>query len=135
MSEQIRGVDHVGVMVADLEAAGAFLADTLGLELAREGEVPALGVKTRFYTCGPVTIEVFQPTDPAVADRELNGAPAKVEHIAIRVESLEATIAELGEKGVGFLHDAPVETGPNMSAYTDPATAAGIMFQLFAPKA
>ncbi len=134
MSQQIRGVDHVGVMVADLEAAGRFLAETLGLELAREGEVPALDVRTRFYRCGPVTIEIFQPNDPAVAARELAGAPAKVEHIAIRVESLPHALAELGEQGVRYLHPEPVVTGPNLSAYTDPATSAGMMLQLFAPR-
>jgi catechol 2,3-dioxygenase-like lactoylglutathione lyase family enzyme len=134
MTQQIRGVDHVGVMVADLEAAGRFLGETLGLELDREAEVAALDVKTRFYACGPVTIEVFQPNDPAVAQRALGGAQAMVEHIAIRVESLPDALKELGDQGVKYLHDEPVETGPNLSAYTDPATSAGMIFQLFAPK-
>ncbi|HEX8104438.1 MAG TPA: VOC family protein [Solirubrobacteraceae bacterium] len=131
---QISELDHVGVMVADLDAAGAFLADTFGLALEREGEVPALDVKTRFYRCGPVLIEIFQPNDPAVAERELGGAPAKVEHVALRVESLPEALRELGEKGVRFLHDEPLVTGPNLSAYTEPATSAGIMYQLFAPR-
>jgi catechol 2,3-dioxygenase-like lactoylglutathione lyase family enzyme len=134
MSQQIRGVDHVGVMVADLEAAGRFLGETLGLELAREGDVPSLDVRTRFYSCGPITIEVFQPNDPAVAERELSGAPAKVEHIAIRVESLPDALAGLSEQGVRYLHEEPLVTGPNLSAYTDPATSAGMMLQLFAPR-
>jgi methylmalonyl-CoA/ethylmalonyl-CoA epimerase len=133
-TNQIREVDHVGVMVADLEAAGRFLSDTFGLALEREADVAALDVKARFYRCGPVMIEIFQPNDPAVAQRALGGAPALVEHIAIRVESLPAALSELGDDGVSFLHDAPVETGPNLSAYTEPTTSAGMMFQLFAPK-
>ncbi len=131
---QIPELDHVGVMVADLDAAGAFLAGTLGLPLVREGEVPALDVRTRFYQCGPVLIEVFQPNDPAVAERELGGAPAKIEHIAVRVESLPDALRELGEHGVGFLNAEPLVTGPNLSSYTDPATSAGMMFQVFAPR-
>lgn len=134
MSQQLRGVDHVGVMVADLEAAGRFLADTMGLELDREADVPALDVKARFYRCGPITIEVFQPNDPAVAARQLGGSSARVEHIAIRVESLPEALSELGEQGVRYQHDEPVVTGPNLSAYTDPATSEGMIFQLFAPK-
>lgn len=121
-------------MVADLEQASRFLAETLGLELDREADVPALDVRARFYRCGPVTIEVFQPNDPATATAALGGAAAKLEHIALRVESLPATLAELGEQGVGFRHDHPVATGPNLSAYTDPATSVGMVFQLFAPK-
>ena len=131
---EIRGLDHVGVMVADLDQASAFLAGTLGLELDREAEVPALDVRARFYRCGPVTIEIFEPTDPAVAAAALGGAAAKLEHIAIRVESLPETLSELGERGVRFLHDEPVVTGPNLSAYTEPTTSAGMIFQLFAPK-
>jgi catechol 2,3-dioxygenase-like lactoylglutathione lyase family enzyme len=131
---EIRGLDHVGVMVADLDQASAFLAETLGLELDREAEIPALDVRTRFYRCGPVTIEIFEPNDPAVAAAALGGAAAKLEHIAIRVESLAATLSELGDTGVRFLHAEPVVTGPNLSAYTDPTTSAGMIFQLFAPK-
>lgn len=134
MTGRIRGIDHVGVMVADLEAAGRFLGETLGLELDREADVPALDVKARFYRCGPAMIEVFQPNDPAVAEEKLAGAPAKLEHIAIRVESLPEVLAALGERGVRYLHDEPVVTGPNLSAYTDPATSAGMMLQLFAPR-
>ena len=133
-TDQLREIDHVGVMVADLEAASAFLSGTFGLALEREADVVALDVKARFYRCGPVMIEVFQPNDPAVAERELAGAPAKVEHIAIRVESLPDAIAQLSEQGVRWVHEQPVPTGPNLSAYTTPATAGGMMFQLFAPK-
>jgi len=131
---QIRELDHVGVMVADLDAAAAFLSETLGLELEREAEVPALDVRARFYRCGPVLIEIFQPNDPAVAERELGGAPAKVEHLALRVESLPDALRELGDQGVQYLFDEPIETGPNLSNYTVAPTSAGIVYQLFAPK-
>jgi catechol 2,3-dioxygenase-like lactoylglutathione lyase family enzyme len=77
-TNQIREVDHVGVMVADLEAAGRFLSDTFGLALEREADVAALDVKARFYRCGPVMIEIFQPNDPAVAQRARGGAPTLV---------------------------------------------------------
>ena len=133
-TDQLREIDHIGVMVSDLEAAGAFLSETFGLELEREAEIAALDVKARFYRCGPVMIELFQPNDPAVAQRDLGGAPAKLEHVAIRVESLPEAIAQLSDLGVEWMHEQPVETGPNLSAYTTPATAAGMMFQLFAPK-
>ena len=131
---QIRELDHVGVMVADLDAAGAFLAGALGLELEREAEIPALDVRARFYRCGPVLIEIFEPNDPSVAERELGGAPAKVEHLALRVESLPDALRELGEQGVEYLFEQPIETGPNLSNYTRPETSAGIVYQLFAPK-
>jgi len=131
---QIQELDHVGVMVSDLEAAGAFLSGTLGLELDREAEIPALDVRARFYRAGPMTIEIFQPNDPAVAERELGGRPAKLEHIALRVGSLDAALSELGDQGVRFKHSEPVVTGPNLSAYTTPESAAGIVFQLFAPR-
>lgn len=121
-------------MVADLDQAGRFLAETLGLELDREADVPALDVRARFYKCGPVTIEIFEPNDPATASAALGGAAAKLEHIAIRVESLPDTLSALGDEGIRFLHEEPVVTGPNLSAYTDPVTSAGMIFQLFAPK-
>jgi catechol 2,3-dioxygenase-like lactoylglutathione lyase family enzyme len=134
MPPDIRGLDHIGVMVADLDQASRFLADTLGLEFDREADVPALDVRARFYKCGPATVEVFQPNDPATAAAALGGAAAKLEHIAVRVESLPETLSALGAAGVGFLHPEPVVTGPNLSAYTDPTTSAGMIFQLFAPK-
>ena len=131
---EIRGLDHVGVMVADLDQASSFLAETLGLELDREAEIPALDVRTRFYRCGPITIEVFQPNDPAVAQRELGAAPGKIEHIAVQVGSLPQAMEELAGQGVAFKFDDPIETGPNLSTYTLPETSQGMIFQIFAPK-
>jgi len=133
-TDQLREIDHIGVLVADLDTAGRFLAETFGLELDREAVVASLGVKARFYRCGPVMIEIYQADDPAVAESRLAGAPAKLEHIAIRVESLPEAIGQLSEHGVRWVHEQPIPTGPNMSHYTDPATSAGMTFQLFAPK-
>ncbi|HEX6020529.1 MAG TPA: VOC family protein [Solirubrobacter sp.] len=117
----LRGLDHVGVVVDDLEEA-ARLLEALGLIEHERKEHD--GLRLAFFTAGNAMVEIIEPTDPEVRARRLGEARARIEHIALEIGDLERTLQELAALGVE--PNAPPR--PTMF-WTDPDTSDGIMFQ------
>jgi catechol 2,3-dioxygenase-like lactoylglutathione lyase family enzyme len=124
---------HVGIVVDDLDRAAWFLTEVLGLELERSFEVPELKRSVAFYRCGPALIELVAELDPEAKKRTLDGAVAKIEHVALGVLDIHDVAARLAALGVSINEHGIVRTGDRLNAWTDPATTFGIMFQLTAP--
>jgi catechol 2,3-dioxygenase-like lactoylglutathione lyase family enzyme len=107
-------MDHVGVIVEDLEAAIAFFLD-LGLELSGRMQIedPAVdrllaldGVRTDFAFVrtpdGSGQFELIKFLNPANQDGSSH-APANalgLRHVAFQVENIEAVVAGLQARGV-----------------------------------
>jgi catechol 2,3-dioxygenase-like lactoylglutathione lyase family enzyme len=123
-------VDHIGVVVEDLAAARAFLEKILGMELAVARSLPAIKVETAYmaYGAGP-QIELVELGDDEVRRRRLGVAQARIEHIAIEVDDVEAARDELRRNGIEMQSEAPSLNGPTRSFFTRPETSHGIAFQ------
>ncbi|MDX2591754.1 MULTISPECIES: VOC family protein [Streptomyces] len=126
----LKRIDHVGVVVDDLAEARAFL-ESLGMVLERAQEVPERNVKIAFYHCGDGRIELIEPTTPEARERRLGeGNQARIEHIGVEVEDVPTIMRAVRGLGVDLTTSEPVAVGPNLNAWTQPATSAGIQFQL-----
>lgn len=128
--------DHVGVLVADLEAAKAFAADVLGLELDREFEAPDHGLAGAFFGLGNGDLELFTLSDPAPG-RLPDGALGTIDHVAVRVDDLEHEAERLGAQGVKFtgpMHpdrvNDPIELRGARHLWSEPETSGGYRLQL-----
>jgi lactoylglutathione lyase len=126
-------IDHVGVLVADLEAAKAFARDVLGLgEPATEFEAPEHGLVGTFFGLGDARLELF-----TLAEGRAPAGPATIDHVAVSVDDLEAERDRLTAQGVRFTGVAspdhiiePVELRGARHLWTDPATSGGYRLQL-----
>lgn len=128
----INRLNHIGVVVADIEEAKRFLGDVLGLELVLERDVPAKQRSTAYFKAGEVEIELIEDRDPEAKARVLGGATAVIEHIALDVDDLAQTVETLAAKGVRMRDANVVRVGTRDHAWTDPATSGGVMYQLSA---
>lgn len=122
-------LDHVGIVVDDLEAAKLFVGGVLGLEMTNEVAIAAAKMKAAYFRCGEVEVELLELGDPEARKARLGaGVKANIEHVALEVDALESTITDLNARGVGTTNPQPVLGG--LGAWTDPATSSGIRFQL-----
>ena len=125
----LRRVHHIGVAVADLGAARELLGDKLGLTLVREHRGADPAPSTAFYRCGEVEIELLEHPRPEDRAVWLGGDSAgRIEHIAIEVDDLEATLRVL--EALGITADPPRPGPLGVSARTRPETTNGIVLQL-----
>src|ERR1043165_6844287 len=103
-------LDHVGVVVDDLEEAKRFLGEVLQLPLDREIDLSdTVGVLTAFYRCGDVDIDLLQPvTDDVRRQRLGEGVKARIEHIALELDDIRASMETLRRQGVQGATPKPV---------------------------
>jgi methylmalonyl-CoA/ethylmalonyl-CoA epimerase len=125
-------VDHVGVVVDSLERVGEFARDVLGLELALHPPPLPDGVRTAFYGgAGDARVELIEVADPEARERRLGHADARLEHVAIEVDDVDAMVTKLRANGVRFTTEEPVRIRENLVVWTVPETSAGVIWQLF----
>ncbi len=126
----MKRIDHVGVVVGDLTAARRFLDEVLGFTFDRSLSIPGR-LEAAFYQCGDAAVELIEVSDPDERERRLGNATARIEHIAVQVDDLSGTFAQLTAAGVEATTVAPVVGGPLRSYFTRPETSNGVIFQIF----
>jgi methylmalonyl-CoA/ethylmalonyl-CoA epimerase len=123
---EVRRVDHVGVIVDDLDEAARLLT-SLGLQAT--DAIDRDEIRVAFFSCGDVSVELIEPLDPALRSERLgDGVAARIEHVAFEVGDLEVALEALGRLGVQSTAP-PLHHGDRSMFWTDPATSDGIMLQ------
>lgn len=123
-------IDHVGIVVDNLESAGNFVRDVLGFSFDRQVSIPSR-VEALFFRCGDAAVELIEVTDPVLRRKRLGSATARLEHVAIEVDELSEAMESLHRSGVQMTTATPVITGPFRSYFTRPETSNGVMYQVF----
>lgn len=125
-------IDHVAVVVDNLDEAKCFAGDILGLELVSEGESVETTARYAFYQWGPVQLEPLEITDVEKRRRRMGAErSARIEHIGVAVDDLPATVSTLRAHGVRTQTAEPIAVGPWRYYFTDPETTDGVVYQLF----
>lgn len=129
----VRRVDHLAVVVEDLEAALGFWRDALGLTVERVVEVPEQQSEIAFLPLAGAEIELVRPTDAASGvARYLARRGPGMHHICLEVDDLPAMLERLRQRGVRLIHDQPLAAadGKRM-AFIHPEAAHGVLVELY----
>ncbi|CAH1190102.1 hypothetical protein PAECIP111893_00176 [Paenibacillus plantiphilus] len=127
----VRKLEHVGIMVADLEKSISFYTEIIGFR--------HLG--TMVHTNGVIRLAFLAAADSSETEVELiegynHSLPAegKVHHIAFTVDDVEAEFERITELGVP-LKDTEITTLPNGSRYFFFYGPDGEYLEMFQPAA
>src|SRR3954451_20765870 len=130
-------IDHVGVAVADLDAAIAFYRDTLGMRLAHEEVNQEQGVREAMMAVGDSgsCVQLLAPLSPeSTITNFLDRNGPGVQQVAYRVRDVEAVSATLRERGLRLLYDAPRRgTAGSRVNFVHPKDAGGVLVELVQP--
>jgi methylmalonyl-CoA/ethylmalonyl-CoA epimerase len=129
----IKKVDHIAVVVPNLDEATKFWAEALGLTLERVESVPREGVEVAFLPVGESEIELLQPTDPeSGVARYLEKRGAGLHHICLEVDDIAATLARLQAAGVPLINEtANVSESGKQYAFVHPKGTGGVLVELY----
>ncbi len=131
---RIKRVNHLGVIVDNLDDAVRAFTERLGLTLdhtERYGDE----LDIAFLPCGETLVELIEPLtgQGSNADYLRQHGPG-IQHVAFEVDDLDAALAELGERGVKPLGDAPMPGAGGMRiAFLEPRAFDGILVELCEP--
>jgi methylmalonyl-CoA/ethylmalonyl-CoA epimerase len=130
---KISKIDHVALVVGDINEALAFWRDALGIPLDHVDEVPREKSAIAFLPLGESEIELVQPTtdDSGVANYLEKRGPG-MHHLCLEVDDIEAMLAQLKAKGIQLIHEQPVvaESGKKY-AFIHPKAAFGVLVELY----
>ncbi len=125
-------IDHVAIVVADLDAALELYTRTLGFdqlyrEIVADQGIEALGIRT-----GDSVIELLRPLDEDSAIARFRGdAATKMHHIAYRVTDIVAELARLKADGVRLIDETPRKGAHgNTIAFLHPKSTGGVLTEL-----
>jgi len=125
-------IDHVGIAVKDIDEALKFWESTIGVKCAGRETVEEQKVTTAFLPIKDSEIELLEATsDESPIAKFIEKKGEGVHHIALRVDNLEACLAELKAKGIKLIDETPRKgAGGAMIAFIHPKAAGGILLEL-----
>ena len=125
-------VDHIGIAVKDIEQAKKFYTEFLGMKALGEEVVEEQKVKDCFIPCGDSEIELLESTSPdGPIAKHIEKKGEGIQHIALRVDNIEAAIADLMAKGVRMIDEKPrYGAGGAKIAFVHPKSTGGILLEI-----
>ncbi len=125
-------IDHIGVAVNELEGGQQFWTDILGLSSAGTETVEEQKVTTAFLPVGESEVELLVSTAPdGPIAKFIEKRGQGIQHVAFRVADIEASLAELKEKGVRLIDETPRRgAGGAQIAFLHPKATNGVLVEL-----
>ena len=123
-------IAHVGIAVADLDAALAFYRDVLGLEPHPPEVVD--GARILSLAFGESEIELLAPLeDESPVGRFLAKRGPGIHHVCFRVPDLDVALQACRAAGYRLIDETPrTGAGGRRIAFVHPKTTAGILLEL-----
>ena len=128
----VRKLDHVGIVVRDLDESIPVYESILGVKPVSVREVPTQNVRAAFFEAGNgVMVELIEPTvtDSGVA-RFLEKRGPGIHHICFEVDEVDEELRDMTEKGI-----TPVEPQGRIDitgkiGFLHPKATRGVLIEL-----
>ncbi len=132
-----RAIDHIGVVVRNLEASSRMYSELLGAEEVAREDLPEHGVSALALRYGHSLVELISPTSTGTGvARFLETRGEGLHHVAYRVENVRDELERLKGSGVRLVDETPrVGLGGRLVAFIHPAGACGVLTELVEPMA
>ena len=127
-------IDHVAIIVRNLEQALAFYRDTLGIEPSEVKAVPTEQVRIAFLPLGGPGGSEIELIEPTTSDSSLTRFLEKrgegLHHICLEVDDIDAALAEMREQGAPVLDAQPRIAAQGRAIFLHPKGTNGVLLEL-----
>jgi len=129
----IKSINHVAIVVDDMEKSLSFWRDALGIELHELRDVPAEKSQVAFLPLAGSEIELVMPTtDDSGIAKYLAKRGAGMHHLCLEVDDIEAMMAQLKAKGVRLINEEPRTAADGKRyAFIHPESTSGVLVELY----
>jgi methylmalonyl-CoA epimerase len=126
-----KGVDHVVIAIKDLDAAVATYESIYGTSVSERREAPEAGMKMAFFRFDDSYVELVSNTgDEGPIARRLASLGEGVHLVAMRVDNLDETVAQLRDKGIRLVGDPGPGKPVTGQVFIHPSVTGGVLTQL-----
>lgn len=128
-------IDHVAIVVKDLEKTIDLYTKTLGFRQVYRETVADQGIEAVGLEAGDSIIELLRPLDESSPIAKYRGeAETKMHHTAYRVADIEGELRRLKGAGVRLIDEQPRKGAHgNLIAFLHPKSTGGVLIELCQP--
>ena len=133
----LKRIDHLGIAVKSLDESVPYYEKALGLKCEHREEVPSQKVRTAFFQCGEVHLELLEPTSPdsPIAKFLEKNPSGGIHHIAFATDDINGQLKQASGAGVKLIHEQPFEGAANkLVAFLHPKSTFGVLTEFCATK-
>jgi len=129
---KVKHIDHIGIAVKEIQQAGKFYTDILGLKIEDIETVTDQKVNVAFIPITDSEVELLESTEPdGPVAKFIDSKGEGIQHIAFCVENIEEALAELKAKGVRLIDEKPRKgAGGAMIAFIHPKETNGVLVEI-----
>jgi methylmalonyl-CoA/ethylmalonyl-CoA epimerase len=128
-------IDHIGVAVADIDAAIALYEGVLGMPMVHRETVTEQGVDAVLLDVGEGHVELLAPLgDDTPVGKFLSKNGPGLHHVAYAVSDIDAALTELAEQGVEMIDREPrVGIRGSRVAFVHPKATGSVLTEIVQP--
>jgi len=125
-------IDHIGIATRQLEEGLALWRDALGLPVDATEEISEQGVRIAMLPIGDTHVELLEALSPdSSVGKFISKRGPGIHHIAVQVEDINASLADLKSKGARLIDETPrIGAGGCLIAFVHPSTTSGVLLEL-----
>lgn len=130
---QIKAINHVAVVVEDMEKSLAFWRDALGIELHELRDVPAERSRVAFLPLAGAEVELVMPTtDDSGIAKYLAKRGQGMHHICLEVDDIDSMMVQLKLKNIRLINEEPRTAADGKKyAFIHPESTGGVLVELY----
>ncbi len=129
---KIKRIEHVGVLVKDIEKSRALWEDCFGIKLGGIETNPEKPVRLALYPIGESMVELIAGTTPDSRHQKMVAeGKGGINHLCFEVDDIDAALVELKAKGIPLLDQVPRHGhAGSRIAFIDPAATENCLIEL-----
>lgn len=130
---KIKQINHIAIVVEDIDDALSFWRDALGIEMHELRDVPAEKSKVAFLPVAGSEIELVQPTtDDSGIAKYLAKRGQGMHHVCLEVDDIDGMLTQLKAKGIRLITEEPKTAADGKRyAFIHPESASGVLVELY----
>jgi len=130
---KINSINHVAIVVNDMDESLIFWRDALGITLRELRDVPAEQSQVAFLPLAGSEIELVKPssTESGIG-KYLVKRGEGLHHVCLEVEDIEGMLVQLKAKGIRLINEQPRRaTDGKRYAFIHPDSTSGVLVELY----
>lgn len=130
---KIKKINHVAIIVEDIDQAMAFWRDGLGLEIEKIKKIPEQEARVAFLPLGESEIELVEPTteDSGIA-RFMSKRGPGMHHVCFEVDDIHGSLEHLRKRGIRLINETPRRgSDGKLYAFIHPESTHGVLVELY----
>jgi methylmalonyl-CoA/ethylmalonyl-CoA epimerase len=125
----IKGINHVGIVVKNLDEVLSVLREAFGAEEIQRMEIPPMKQISSIVKVGDSCFELMEPTAPeGPAGSFLETKGGGLHHISLLCDNVEVLCDKLESEGLRVI--GKILEGPFRVAFLHPKSAKGVLYEL-----